>query len=361
MRAGSRRADVPYRWPTTMQLPKRPPQLVYLDLNHWVSLAKAASGHPQGARHREILAWSIEATEEGLAQFPISDTIYMEISKIGAHRQRRDLRQIIERLSGFTVVISRVAIATHEAEAILDEVLGPSSHPINNMDYLDWGVARAFGMVGGFRIKDAEGRDVTEEVRAGHAAGPEAFDAVLADASWELNRRTLEGPTRAEEPALRELGWSPDGAVAIADQRARQEVEQVTRFDDDPAWRRGRIRDVVAAREILVELNDLIVQGLADRDAEWADLIPNGEARRWMDSMPSFDVSVTLKTSHHRNPSHHWTANDIHDIDALASTLPYCDVVVTDRAMCSHVTRTGLAERLGTTALSSLAELPDHV
>ena len=45
-------------------------------------------------------------------------------------------------------------------------------------------------------------------------------------------------------------------------------------------------------------------------------------------------------------------------IDALGSTLPYCDIVVTDRAVASHARQTGLAERLGTTVLSTLLDLP---
>jgi hypothetical protein len=41
----------------------------------------------------------------------------------------------------------------------------------------------------------------------------------------------------------------------------------------------------------------------------------------------------------------------------LGSTVPYCDVVVTDKAVASHLNRTGVAERLGTTVIASLDEL----
>lgn len=74
--------------------------------------------------------------------------------------------------------------------------------------------------------------------------------------------------------------------------------------------------------------------------------------------MPSFDVAVTMKTSYHRDPNHRWRVNDIHDIDALGSNVPYCDVVVTDTAAATHANRAGLAERLGTVILSRLADLP---
>lgn len=46
-----------------------------------------------------------------------------------------------------------------------------------------------------------------------------------------------------------------------------------------------------------------------------------------------------------------------HRDDALGSTLPYCDVVVTDKAAAGHAIQTGLAGRLGTTITSRLQDL----
>ena len=77
--------------------------------------------------------------------------------------------------------------------------------------------------------------------------------------------------------------------------------------------------------------------------------------------MPSFDVTVTLKTEYHRDPNHSWTPNDVCDIQALATTLPYCDVVVTDKAVVSMITRSGLADRLNTVALRSLDDLVGYL
>jgi hypothetical protein len=77
--------------------------------------------------------------------------------------------------------------------------------------------------------------------------------------------------------------------------------------------------------------------------------------------MPSTDVAVTIKTALHRNQEHRWAPNDISDIDALGSTIPYCDVVVSDSAMVAIATDTGLAERLNTSVLSDLIELESHI
>lgn len=359
MRNGADRVDVPYEWPHTLRQAPRPPKLVYLDLNHWISLAKAWKGHRDGKDHEEVLSACLEAVQAGRAVFPISDTIHIEVSKIRAHRQRRDLREVIERVSRFAVVTSRSVVFTHEIESLLDRLVGPNPLPINTMDYLDWGVARAFGAVGGFTVQSPDGEDITAGVRSSHPAGPHQFDLLLAQAELELNHQVLEGPSPDEESELRKLGWNPTKTIEVVERRAAQEVEQVVRFDSDPKWRRGRIRDVIAAREVLIEVNDALFRGISERGAALEDIFPRPEeARRAFDSMPSFDVAVSLKTEYHRDPMHRWTPNDIHDIDALGSTLPYCDIVVTDRAVAANAERAKLPERLQTVVLSSLTDLP---
>jgi hypothetical protein len=52
--------------------------------------------------------------------------------------------------------------------------------------------------------------------------------------------------------------------------------------------------------------------------------------------MRSTEVSIATKTAWHRNANKKWTPNDIYDIDAMALSVPYCDVVVTEKA-CQHV------------------------
>lgn len=203
---GTKRSDTAYVWPETLHRPPRPPQIVYLDLNHWITLAKALVGHPGGEDSLWVLESCVDAVTRGTAVFPISDTIYFEISKISQYRQRRDLREAIEQISRYMVVTARPVVSTHEIEAILDSWVGANPHPINHMDYLDWGVSRAFGKVGGFRIRSSDGADVTDEARLSYPGGPEAFDSLLIEAELELNRRVIDGPTprgRARVAGLR--------------------------------------------------------------------------------------------------------------------------------------------------------------
>lgn len=353
---------MPYRWPTTLRLPERPPVIVYLDTNHWISLAKVPSGHPDGARFDNVYKWSLAAVADGVATFPISDATFHEVTDILRHRQQRHLLEVIEALSGFTVLTSRPDVSTHEIETVLDELVGRNPSPIRAHDLLQWGVMRAFGLDGRLQVFDEHGNEITEQARREHPGGPAAFDRMVREAELQLQRRVLAGPTPDEEAEMRELGWRPESTRARQQRRLDQEVEYSVFLDSEPSLRRGRLRDAVSVREVLIEVNEVLARGMAERGAQLDDFTSDLESNRSVfDSMPSFDVAVTLKTALHRNPQHRWTTNDIHDIDALGSAVPYCDVVLTDAAMVTRIRQEGLDTRLRTIASSNLLELPNLV
>ena len=359
MQHGHDRSDVPHRWPSTLHAPSRPPKLVYLDLLHWIGLSKAYTGHPDGEKHRAVLEALINARDSGNALFPISDSTIAEISLIQKRRHREDLCGAIEILSRFFVVTSRSMISIHEIENMFDELAGPRSTPIPSVDYLDWGITRAFGIDSNLRVFDESGADVTEGVRVARLSGPDAFDEMIHRAEIDLARGIIIGPPPEEETYMRSLGWLPAHEYDNSGIRARQEHDLQEKFRFDRRWQRGRIRDVVSANEISVELMSHLDDAANSRSVTMSDLFPTTHhARVAFDSMPSFDVAVTLKTEYHRDSNHRWTSNDIHDIDALGSTLPYCDVVVTDKAAASQIRRSGLDIRLNTIVLASIADLP---
>lgn len=49
-------------------------------------------------------------------------------------------------------------------------------------------------------------------------------------------------------------------------------------------------------------------------------------------SMPSTLAMVSLLTQYHQDPNKTWKQNDMYDINALATAVPYCDIVFTDAA-----------------------------
>jgi hypothetical protein len=70
---------------------------VYLDLNHWISLAKARVGRPDGARFIPCLDLLVAAAGSGKVIVPLGLTHYMEVANIADVRQRADIHRPRER------------------------------------------------------------------------------------------------------------------------------------------------------------------------------------------------------------------------------------------------------------------------
>ncbi len=351
-------------WPKTLRLPDRPPKLVYLDLNHWISLSKAYQEHPDGQRHRNALDNCLQAVRDQSAIFPISGTLYVEISKIRQHRQRLNLREVLEPLSQFNTLIHLSYVVQHEIEALLDHMIGPSARPMVTIDLLGWGVNWAFAKVANLRIKTADGNDVTDTALQSFPGGQDAFRQLAHEADLRVNRMAIDGPTPQEEAELRSHGWDPNPALALYDQAVHEELAQARRFDQYSRWRRGRTRDVISAREFIAEQRQNLAGGLIRRGYSSDDEFfskSREELSTALSSMPSFDVSVTIKTSLHRDGNHKWSNNDIYDIHTLALAIPYCDVLVTDRSMSEHANRSHLAGRYNTNVISSLSDLESYL
>jgi hypothetical protein len=173
----------------------------------------------------------------------------------------------------------------------------------------------------------------------------------------------LRGPQDDdEERELRHLGWEPATARATAERRAQQEREQAARLAADPRWRRGRLRDIVAARYLALEIEATREDALKAHDLRLSDLLTTPEeGRRFTDCMPSADVWITLVTAKHRNPNSRWEPNDIFDIDALSVAAAYCDIVVTEVHSAHVLHRAGTPNRLATRVLTTLDGLAEHL
>lgn len=73
VKTGFDRTDVAYVWPRALGRPSDV-VLVYLDLNHWIGLAKAATGHSDGDRYRPALDLLRQRRDRVARRLPLSTT-----------------------------------------------------------------------------------------------------------------------------------------------------------------------------------------------------------------------------------------------------------------------------------------------
>lgn len=357
-RPGFDRTDAPYVWPPNLVRGTSPARIVYLDLNHWIALAKAAVGHRDGEQHLDALELLRAERSADRVVLPLSLPHCMEMSGIKDPRQRANVAGVMEELTAFVCIQPRSVIVRLELEAALDALGWNRDEPYAPIPLLGRGVLQALGLRGGVRIRASDGRDVTDRAKQDWPGGPEAFERWADNAERQLDRSALAGPSDDEAPELRRLGWDPTVARAGAQKRAEQEIEQAGRLAGEPRWRRGRLRDVTAARYLTLEAEPMVTESFSARGATVAQILSERDAlRRFVDSMPSADAYVSYVTLAHRNPHTRWTGNDIFDIDALSVAIPYCDIVGLDSHAIHLAQAAGLPDRLGTSLVASLEEL----
>ena len=126
-----------------------------------------------------------------------------------------------------------------------------------------WRAARAFG-----RWEDAT------ELRPGGngvAAGGIWIAFKRRPSSCSIAQFCAARPT-SEVPRLQALGWDPTVAKHTAKERAEQQRARARVLDEDPRWRRGRLRDVIAARYVALEVYEAFSRVLRERDLEFSDI-----------------------------------------------------------------------------------------
>ena len=106
-----------------------------------------------------------------------------------------------------------------------------------------------FGVAGGINIFDEGGTDITglwREDRPGELARLERI----------AERRLLAGPSDAQVPELRRKGYRPEASKEMLNGNLAFDID-LSKNRLDSHWRRGRLKDVIAARHMFYELNEI--------------------------------------------------------------------------------------------------------
>lgn len=334
--------------------------MVYLDLNHWINLAKASLG--RGTEPYGLLLDALRrARKRRSIRIVLSVPFVEEFSAIKNPRQRDDIVALIDELTDFEYLAGLPDVFRLELQALLNARVGGMGMGWTPISLVGNSMLHGFGRVGGLKVIDeATGLDVTDVARAESFRGDPNW---LSKVERRAERELLAGPRDSEIEELRADGYQPERSRESHDNNVL--IEQY--FADqqlDDHWRKGRLLDVVAGRHLSLELIDMLTLELQSRGLGLSDIAVECEQNLELPlSMPASAVFVGLKTQYHRDRNRRWTANDLHDIAALALAIPYCDVVFTDASARNAAVTAGLDKAMRTSMPRSpadLAHLLDH-
>lgn len=324
--------------------------LVYLDLNHVVAMARVRTGHPKAdPAYGRLFESARRAAGERRAVFPLGDSHVWEILKITDPKQRGALADVLELLTGYQYMLGRTTLAQLEFIAGIAAVTGEPLPDELGYPLIRSTIGHAFGLVGGFKIVDEHGNDTTEDTR--RATGTAEFDRTMAELNYKFEHDALRGPADDEIEDLRsQHGYRPE--VALATHESRVDFERATSriLDENPKLRRGRLRDVIAAREFVHEWLDMFNRVQVERLKSGQPTFDptDDQMRALMAAMPHAQVAISVKTRFHKNPAHVWKSNHVTDIDAISVAYAYCEAVFTDKEVRSALLDSPELRVLGT-------------
>jgi hypothetical protein len=339
-------------------IPNRTPAVVYLDQLHWISLARAMTGHPQGAPYVGVLAELQQAVLDRKAVFPLSSTHHAELQGNANYRQRTDVAAVMSQLSGHKAISGVGPIRQAELEQALNGRFGRPAEPA---------VVKPFGWGSQFVLGQPAMRLRLTGPPAARARFAEQFGGEEGLRQWEwqmaflAEEMILRGPADSEIEILRrDYGYRPEAYDEVVNARTRREQDLADRMRKDSKLK-GRIDDLVGARTIYWEASYLLPEVLPPAGITLDEFFAGG--KEWLvslcEQMPNVAVIEALAKANHKAAADRtWRPNDIHDIDALSVAIPYCDIVVTERHCYTQVNRTPLATRFKTVILAKLEELP---
>lgn len=351
------------------------PELIYLDLNHWINLSKARIGQEAGA-YSDLLRELRVAGASGRAVVPISSTHYMEISRIASAQRRADLGLVMGEISGYVTLTPRETFLRYQFRRLLAEELR-TGYAVPPPPVTGHGFSHAFGQPP--KIWLQANRAVLASATVARVAefiprleqfigfGWKFAASGRARTAMELIDEAMDGagqfgmlmgPSDKKDPELLKLGFNPSAAYEVIESITRREEDLAQQLAAEPKWQQ-RLDDIIEARALYWDLREDWDQALSDVWSRVVTMDEFGKERlhRILRGIPIVDIESAIRFANFSSGSHKWKKNDIHDSDFAGSAVTYCDVVLTERHLQTQLARQGIDRKYRTAVLSHPEDL----
>jgi hypothetical protein len=311
--------------------------VLYIDLNHWINLAKARKNGDFTLEQRLE-----KLVDSGKVVIPVSAVHIMEACAIRKNQQRQDLATMLRILSRGFVLRNLENVRYIEMESRIGNHYGiPMPQDIRPF-VLTKGYLRAFG-------EPSIDFSTCREVDHVKSAEAERDFLQLLDDNRSLDLILSEYvPKFAKESAEAELICLGHNSARLA-----AKGKNLREAENDCVF------------ELVKEFTELAVKvaknlKLSD-DLLKSNLLKHFCTKEYMVSVPTVNVWSKLSLYLSRCITEDITVNHLYDIGHLAVALPYCDIVVADSEMAHLLTFRKLNDTYGTVVYSSLEMCIDNL
>jgi len=280
----------------------------------------------------------------------------MELYATGSYRQRTDVATVMSTLSGFRTIASTSVLRRAEIEQALNKRFGKPEEPMQPQPF---GFGVMYAANGTNRMMKIRGKGSSMESLATTVGGVEKIKELEHEFTAMAEFEVLRGPHESKVQELRDkYGYAPEEAEEVARKRAAQEEELAQHLIADPSRKRN-LDNIVTARYLSWELMDPLMLALTKIGMNILDFLDLGHEfiTQFVHDIPTADVLVAFTKANLKNLNRTWKKNDIHDMDALAVAIPYCNVVVTEKHAYTQMFNAGMEQKYDTKLFRNVEDL----
>lgn len=330
--------------------------MIYLDLNHWYALGDALAGVSKNPEHVTILNQLQGHVERGEALFPLSAVHYMELTENPRDDHRERAADAMRLLSGFITMAPSSKILDEELARELNRRFGRPAFPMK---------VQKFGVGVGFAFGEPKKMVLDGITDANRAEFEARMGMSVSELETSANATTEYWVLRGASTTLRSTipSYDPYAARREADFQLSDLNVMINTLRTNPDVA-SRPMDAICARQLTVDILDNYTRALisAGFTMDRPPFRDKAEYTDFLMALPSRKVVTMMHLHYLKDVNRDWTINDLRDIAALSTAIPYCDAVVTDKkAWDTAATRAHLDRDFNTPIFSKLTDLADHL
>ena len=309
----------------------RQPHTAYFDQRAWIDLANQSGTD-------SLLEKFVAKAEEGVVIVPLSHGNIVETVRTPNQKRRARIAEIMISLSRGTTIVPQWALVSPELKRAISRLfdLPTPASPVA----FGKGVDLAFG---GPRLEQLRIR-----------FGSDAVDALSAFLSTEEGMSALlTGPFDTVYQAM-----SQDFLDGAAQHTALAEAARASIKTRSPIFRKRMYAAALAST-----LDDEIRSVASELGFSYDQLLALGQKglMRLFSDVPCLHVEIELGSLRHSFWDRALQPNDMVDLATLASAIPYCDAVLTERFWADLARRAKLDIQYSTLISADLEEIYDSI
>lgn len=310
--------------------------IVYLDQNKWIELARARSGTASVGRTADLYSQLVDAVVAGRVLFPLSVSHILETSKRNDPVSRGHLAETQAELSRGYAYRSRAGRLRVEVIATLHRLFGLEPPALQR----NWAVARGF--LQAFEPMDellASSSQRKHLARLHASIHPAAFYISFMKNQDDAQRRAAH---KSHATGILDL------VKSIEQRRERLVGETIA------------LRRRAYAAQLFFEHQEIFISVLNDMGLEIEQLMALGDMaiRALVEEVPTLHVEAEM-SARLESESRALSPNDVFDMQAFYTAIPYSKYVVAEKSSISRATQARLGATYGVTLSRSLEDLRD--